>query len=234
MDEQLREWLEACWREFLSWPRYQDADVALETLLALFPLNSHLPSVMLKVAVIDSLYNTRLPDIHSVSQRIAAIANLDQLLVRGEAEAVNQIRDIGRGPQGLYSFATKYCHWHSPRSFPIYDKFVKWILPVINGDHPFLNGPAEENNLDDFNGLDNAIHALMVHVGMDVSEYRKIDHALWIYGKYHFVEHRTRNRLVEHTDTLEGTPIRQRLDREFERIFGHLYNGPVCPEGCGF
>jgi hypothetical protein len=97
-----------------------------------FPLTTDIRHVLLKVLVLNKLYGTMIRDIdvETVAKHIVGLASdhsLDQLLDQGSLDAVLLITDCPNLKQYL-SFASKFCSWHNPTAYPIYDGNVRECL----------------------------------------------------------------------------------------------------------
>jgi hypothetical protein len=114
------------------------ADKAIEQLIRAFPHNSRLEHVLLKVAVISRLYNAPLYAAPiRVAQHIYEL-DLDTHLEMASAEIVNTIAAVPSVPRRLYSFATKYCGWHRPEEYPLYDSYVRRALIAYRDNITFV------------------------------------------------------------------------------------------------
>src|SRR5258708_39086858 len=93
----------------------------LTDLFGRFPENVELDHILLKVSVLNAIYSTHIRDVFAVARHIQQ-RNIDPKLAQRAPELVNEIAltPIRRE----YSFATKYCSFHVPDAYPIYDKFA--------------------------------------------------------------------------------------------------------------
>lgn len=122
------------------------AEEALGQLRAQFPRNTDIRHVLLKVLVLNKLYSTMIRDIdvETMAKHIVGLANdhsLDQLLDQGSLDAVFLITDCPNLKQYL-SFASKFCSWHNPTAYPIYDGNVReclWSYGKQDGFAKFRN-----------------------------------------------------------------------------------------------
>jgi hypothetical protein len=106
---------------------------ALQELFRQYPNNADIPPVLLKVTALNTLYstqiplyNSRIPTIFDVAAHIVDLG-IDSDLLAGSPELVNRIAKTaasGKAGRYYYSFATKYCSWHDPNSYPIFDSRV--------------------------------------------------------------------------------------------------------------
>jgi hypothetical protein len=105
---------------------------ALGQLWAHFPRNTETSHVLLKVLVLNKLYSARVNDndVEPLAYHIVGLANehsLDQLLDHGSLDAVSLIATCPNLKEYL-SFASKFCSWHNPMAYPIYDSNVRECL----------------------------------------------------------------------------------------------------------
>ena len=109
----------------------QGTDDALELLFGRFPKNDRLEEVLLKVVTLTTLYGAglRFIDIHAVARHICR-SEIDDGLDRGDLDLVHRIANPLEDEEfwRYYSFATKYCSFHRPRTFAIYDQYVERLL----------------------------------------------------------------------------------------------------------
>jgi len=109
---------------------------ALNELFTQFPKNTDTAHVLLKVIALNELYSTQIPlyskSIPSVWELVHHIVELkiDPALDLGSLDLVYNIaKTESRGKIRFnYSFATKYCSWHRPDFYPIYDWHVDEYL----------------------------------------------------------------------------------------------------------
>lgn len=95
---------------------------ALALLVERFAGNTDPSFVLLKVAAINTLYRTQIFGVWTVATHIVA-QDIDEDLASGSADAVEKIAKIqfGSKERRNYSFATRYCSWHCPDAYPIFD-----------------------------------------------------------------------------------------------------------------
>jgi hypothetical protein len=112
------------------------AEGALEELFRQYPENKDPKHVLLKVVAVNTLYRTNIFAVEGVAAHISQnVSDLDPALQSGDAEIVERISKIRVGNAGrefnFFSFSSKFCSWHNPESFPIYDARVEnylWTL----------------------------------------------------------------------------------------------------------
>jgi hypothetical protein len=172
--------------------------VGEETLRNLFDQhrsNSDLHHVFLKVVALNFLYSTRIllystkvPDVGDVAKHINDIhRNIDPALDghAPKSEIVDQISRVlvpGKKYMNCCSFATKYCSWHDPESYPIWDSRVDAYLRCLQnqtdcGDDFRLKGDWKYS---DFLAV---MTRLKKRYGLDSISFKDIDKFLWSEGE---------------------------------------------------
>ena len=142
--------------------------------------NIELHDVAYKVELVDKLYNCNLMMDKGIVAKEIINFNLDEKFLHEEPESlVNEISKIHLSeyhkPVGLV-FASKFCHFHQPRRFPIYDKFARIGLSNLFGKKPndYLNKYIQFKT-----DLDELIKKLSWR-----STYQELDEYLWLYGQW--------------------------------------------------
>ena len=117
---------------------------ALRELLSQYPNNAAPTQVLLKATSINTLYSTQIrlysetiPTILEVAEHIVNLC-IDSDLERGEPDVVSRLATIevaSKRPRFYYSFATKYCSWHNPKAYPIFDSRVYTYLCHLVNEH---------------------------------------------------------------------------------------------------
>jgi hypothetical protein len=160
------------------------ADKALAELFSAFPDNIELEHVLLKVTAVNALYFTSIWNVFPVAKHICQL-NIDTKLTQGVPDLVKEIADTP-GKDGKircnYSFATKYCSWHEPEKYPIYDSFVDQLLwEYQKGDKfsDFKRGELWGNYLK----YKSAIEEFRTHYKLRDYTLKDLDKFLWLYGK---------------------------------------------------
>ncbi len=102
-----------------------------------YPSNEEFEKVLIKVAALNSLYSTHVRSIHLIplAQNIIEIKDIDKKIHHGDLQVVNQIASLKISPSEkwyYFSFATKYCFFHKPELYPIYDSKVVGLLKEYN------------------------------------------------------------------------------------------------------
>jgi hypothetical protein len=107
--------------EFDADPSIQLAEKAVGEPFTQFPQNTEISHVLWKTTALNTLHSARVRDIDigPLTRHIAGL-RIDPLLQEGRPEAVDLIWNCD-GLLKYFSFASKYCSWHNPTAYPIYD-----------------------------------------------------------------------------------------------------------------
>jgi len=157
----------------------------LSELFRIYPNNKVLPEILIKVVGINSLYSTNIYATVKVAHHILA-QNIDTRLQTGSLELVDEIAliNINGKKRRNYSFASKYCHWHRPNIFPIYDSFVERLLWFYRENDNFMTFKRIE--LQQFSHYKEIIEGFRKFYKLTQFDFRNLDKFLWLYGKKHF------------------------------------------------
>jgi len=174
------ELVEAECRAFDLHPSNQLGDKALKELLEQFPQNTVTSHVLLKVLVLDRLYSTRIRniDVEPLARHIAGL-DIDPLLSQGSPDAVSKIF-VCPGLNKYYSFATKFCSWHKPEDYPLYDSYAVECLWAYQKQDPFHK--FHRQDLWYYDKLVATVTAFRQWYKLDCLTFRQIDKFLWRCG----------------------------------------------------
>ena len=179
-----------CASIFSRHPKYAVADSAIARLIGLLPTNNHLADVLTKVSVIKTLYATPVFDVVRLSQHICSIPNLDMLLSQGELTAADHIRkghaiatSKGHKEIDFYSFATKYCSFHNPQAYPVYDNLVAGFIEQVHLQTGMASS-RRDLRFGDYHLYKAGIDKVASRFGLAIPSYKELDKGLWIVAKY--------------------------------------------------
>jgi hypothetical protein len=129
------------------------------------PTNTDFEAVLVKTKVLNALYSTNMLAVRTVATHIVSLA-IDPGLRAGKPEIVDRVAKVQLLNDKIrinFSFASKYCSWHNPAAYPIYDSNVEaslWYYKKQDGFTTFRRdgyGYAEfvrrVNAFRDFYGL---------------------------------------------------------------------------------
>ncbi len=158
----------------------------LNRLFALYPDNNNIINVYQKVVTLNQLYSTSIFSTFKIAKYIAS-TDLDKLLHDKNLKAVDRISqghgilNLNKKEYTFYSFATKYCSYHCPNVYPIYDKYVEaalWNFMRLGYLHKYKS--SEIKNYTFFNEL---IKQFIQKFNLQSFSLKDIDDFLWYIGK---------------------------------------------------
>lgn len=98
----------------------------LKHLVEEFPDHANRDAVEVKVKMLNLFYSTGIQATNAMVNNIMNINRIDQRLKEGDYTLINEIATLSlkKCVRFNYSFATKYCAYHQPDLYPIYDRIV--------------------------------------------------------------------------------------------------------------
>lgn len=160
---------------------------ALEILFTqTYPRNTDIHQVLIKASALNDFYNTRIFNIWRVAEHIRDL-DIDERLLSGDMSLVDDLANVNLGNnihKRFYSFATKYCSFHQPELFSIYDRFVEKMLLHFRRIDKFYTFNAPD--LRDYPKFRAILDAFQEYYGLTRFSKRELDHYLWLVGSEHF------------------------------------------------
>ena len=155
----------------------------LTQLFRQFRSNTDLSEVLLKTKVLNLLYSTRIGDVNTVASHIVGLGGIDALLSAGSPDAVGLIANVQIKHRNFcfYSFATKYCSWHNPAAYPIYDKHVDTCLWFYKKQDPSATFLHQE--LWNYSIFLKVVSAFRNSYGLDSFTFKQLDKFLFYHGE---------------------------------------------------
>ena len=160
---------------------YFRADPAVRAVFAACQGNREDGCVIAKVAVLNALYATRIMNIYPVVNRILEL-DIDARLAAGDETVVDEIAwvRLGKKKRKLLSFASKYCHWHEPKRFQIFDSRVEAMLLAYRRRYGFAKFRNWE--LREYPSFSRIISEFRAFFGLKDFSRKEIDKFLWVEG----------------------------------------------------
>jgi hypothetical protein len=154
---------------------------ALRQLRERFPQNSETAHVLLKVLVLNKLYNARVRDIdvEPLARHVASL-QLDSVLEKGAPTAVALITNCEKLKK-YFSFATKFCSWHNPVAYPMYDGNVDECLWSYQRQDRFAK--FHRQDLGSYEKLIAVVAGFRAFYGLESFSFRQLDKFLWRLGE---------------------------------------------------
>jgi hypothetical protein len=155
-------------------------ELALRELVERCPANVEPHHVLLKVAAINQLYRTQIYAVEQVAQHIRKLS-IDAELESGSPELVSKIARVELAGKVKYnvSFASKYCSWHRPELFPIYDSRAELCLCVYG---PKFKPGFARKDLWTYKGFVECVKAFRVRFGLEGFSFKDLDKFLYLTG----------------------------------------------------
>lgn len=185
--------IETSWKDF-DFGQCAVDDRRIQFVMNKYLGNESLKSTLEKCKIINSCYHARVSNEHL--SKLSEILNgndIRKLIKDGEIKIVQKVAKISKEITGkyYYCFITKYCSWHNPEAFPIFDNIVFRVLKLINIEHNFLlyrkGTQLEPNGGDDKNYYQNYVNVIknsskLFEACPDIN-FRNIDRYFWMKGK---------------------------------------------------
>lgn len=160
---------------------------SLSDLFHQYPENTELRHILLKVIAVNALYRTSIYAVEEVALEIQRnVPCLDQALRQGQVEVVEKLAlvNLGGKTRNLYSFASKFCSWHQPTLFPIYDSRVERYLWTLQKQQPFTQVLHRHEDLWSYPNFYKIIQDFRVEFGLDQFSFKEIDKFLYSYDGF--------------------------------------------------
>ena len=162
-----------------------------ETLEKLFqkliPENKNIHDILIKCSTLNGLANTVIYEVQYVAEWILKL-KIDDRLKRGDLSLVDQIaynvKDANSQiSRSYYSFASKYCSYHQPDKYSIYDRYVDIVLWELQKKYHYSD--FKHDDLKKYKGYMKALDDFRNYYGFPEEEFSKkdLDKFLWLLGK---------------------------------------------------
>jgi hypothetical protein len=177
----------------------KEADERESALVKLFgelcPGNVSISDILIKVATLNDFYSTNILSTLAVAKHICSLKDVDARLSKGDLSLVDDIafNRIRSKKKHFYSFATKYCSFHSPNHYVMYDDYVKKILMHFRDRDEFHKNRFSRFVADDLKDYEKFSEILRVFIDFyRLSDYslKEVDIYLWQVGKKFFGKER--------------------------------------------
>ena len=150
------------------------------------PMNHDLQDVLLKVREIRDV------ELISNEAEDAMVEHIVNLNIDGDLELTDNklVMDIARmdfrgETRFFYSFATRYCCYHHPELYPIYDFLIEQFLKLY---YKRTNGVViEDHQLFHYTSFRHLMREYLDAFHLPLNSYWELDKFIWAYGK-HIIE----------------------------------------------
>ncbi|HEC35173.1 MAG TPA: hypothetical protein ENI39_01405 [Anaerolineae bacterium] len=161
---------------------YGATERAVTELFQTFPHNVRLEAVLVKVAALNDLYNTNIYAVYDMARHIWEL-DMDSRLEQGSLDLVEEIAIIvvGGKRRRNYSFATKYCSFHVPEVYPVYDGYVEEALWAYKKRDRFARFKRKDL-WESYPQYVTVVKRFREYYGLGGFGLREIDRFLWLTG----------------------------------------------------
>ena len=163
---------------------FYGAEETISLIFSRWPENRKFAPVHAKVVVLNTLYSSglRTIDTYPMARQIVGL-DIDACLRDGDPMLVRDIcrLDLPRGRTVFYSFATKYCAWHEPDLFQIYDSYVDELLWAYRSRFSFH--AFKRMDLGTYRKFLAVIDKFKAAFGLECLSRKETDKFLWSEGK---------------------------------------------------
>lgn len=162
-------------------------DRALLDLFRTFPENTRLNHILFKVLGLNSLNSTGNIAVTSAARHIHSL-DIDARLAECDPALVNDIAltPVKEGKTvRFYAFATKYCSWHAPDDYPIFDGMIGRLISEYQRIDRFAFFWKHDLTAD-YLRFKQIVDSFRQHYGLTAFSFKDLDKFLWRYGKDYF------------------------------------------------
>lgn len=175
---------------------YRIQEYLLQHLVKEYKDHSNKAAVDTKVKLLNLFYSTGIQATNVMTTNIMNIKNIDSRLNAGDPSLINEIANLQLTNKSRfnYSFATKYCAYHQPEKFPIYDSivamtFVSFLKKGLLPQYKYSNRKSSSPNtytqsefsekLKEYNFYIELYNYFMELYDLKDFTYREIDAYIW-------------------------------------------------------
>lgn len=178
---------------------YTKQEEILCNLFRKYPSNTDFEEVVYKITILDRFYSTNLrfndktlsaekdskSGVIEVANIILGIKDFDKRVKNGDKKLVDQIVNTAKQDKNMksvYSFATKYCSFHNPKDYPIYDNFVKEELKYYR-NQKVSEFKFQNKDLENYREFVKVVKNFKEIFNLEKYSFKQIDQYLWLVGK---------------------------------------------------
>ena len=170
---------------------YRTQEDFLNRLFKQYKSNTNKEDVFIKVKILDSFYSTNLKEgLDNMVSKIIKNKEFDIMLENGDLKLIDTIKKVKstkHRTKDCISFASKYCNRYKELKFPIYDKYVKQMLVLINKATNFHDN-FTINDIKNYKEYVKVVNAFIDEfnkdkVGKEQLNYKSFDRYIWTWAK---------------------------------------------------
>jgi hypothetical protein len=162
--------------------KYKVIEGALGELFGQYYSNTNPSHVLLKVVALNRLYSAGVLAVEVLADHIYHNGReIDLALAAGESSAIDKISQVTiQGKDfNFFSFATKYCNWHRPEIYPVYDSRVDQYLWSLQKHSRFSDFKHRSDICKHYIGFLKIMTDLQSFYKLESFTFKEIDKFLW-------------------------------------------------------
>jgi len=164
---------------------YIQTDNAIFELFKIYPQNKSYEEILLKAAIINGLYRTNIFAIYIMAEHIYELS-IDKKLSSFSVNLVNEIANlqIKKKRHFFFSFASKYCSFHFPQYYPIYDSKVGNLIWLYQNNYKFHPEHFFKYQInEEYSKYKGIVEQFVNYFGLKEFTFKEIDKFLWLYAQ---------------------------------------------------
>lgn len=165
---------------------YNYREMALDNLFTKMSTdNKNIEDVLVKMAALNELHNIGIKVSFLFAKYITKL-DVDSRLKVGDITLVRDIQKDYKGSKTkkYLAFASKYCSYHKPKEYPIYDEYMESILKYFRNKDNFSD--FEDDDLLDYIKYKGILIDFKKYYKLGKFDLRKLSHYMWLLGKEYF------------------------------------------------
>ena len=161
-------------------PDYALQEKVLADIFTKYPNNTTLAEVILKVNLLNAFYSTGILDVDTVARHIVT-QHVDTDIQNGNVAVIDKIARVKHNGKcwNHFSFATKYCSFHQPQKFPIFDSFIAECFSQLSKNNYFQKEFSKNTIRNDYSDFKNFYDEFMTKQPALPQDYKEVDRYLW-------------------------------------------------------
>ena len=161
-------------------PDYALQEKVLADIFTKYPNNTTLAEVILKVNLLNAFYSTGILDVATVARHIVT-QHVDTDIQNGNVAVIDKIARVKHNGKcwNHFSFATKYCSFHQPQKFPIFDSFIAECFSQLSKNNYFQNKFPKQTIRNNYSDFKKFYDEFMTKQPALPHDYKEVDRYLW-------------------------------------------------------
>lgn len=161
-------------------PDYALQEKVLADIFTKYPNNTTLAEVILKVNLLNAFYSTGILDVVTVATHIVT-QHVDTDIQNGNVAVIDKIARVKHNGKcwNHFSFATKYCSFHQPQKFPIFDSFIAECFSQLSKNNYFQNKFPKQTIRNNYSDFKKFYDEFMTKQPALPHDYKEFDKYLW-------------------------------------------------------